>query len=54
MVADMDIKPAFFNIRGDDAKLLDKIKKKLIATHGKVSNIATIRMALRKLDQDLK
>ena len=45
---------AWFSLKGDDAKLLENIKRQLIPTHGKVSNLAVIRMALRKMEQEHK
>lgn len=38
-----------FQFSTEDEKVLEKIKKTLAPTHGKLTNIAVIRMALRKL-----
>jgi hypothetical protein len=37
-------------LQEEDIKLLLKLKKGLFATHGTLSNIAVVRMALRKLE----
>ena len=50
----MSKESAWFSLKGDDAKLLEKIKKQLLPTHGKVSNLAVIRMALRQMEQEHK
>jgi len=38
-----------FTFSPEDVKVLEKIKKAMAPTHGKLTNIAVIRMALRKL-----
>lgn len=38
-----------FQFNTEDEKVLEKLKKNLAPTHGKLTNIAVIRMALRKL-----
>jgi hypothetical protein len=43
-----------FSLEGEDAKLVERIKKALLPTLGKVSNTAVVRMALRKMEQEQK
>jgi hypothetical protein len=49
----MATKSVSLKIYGDDLKLLEKIKRVLLSSDGKVSNTAVIRKALRALDQEL-
>jgi hypothetical protein len=41
-----------FTLDGEDVKLIKRLKETLRPTHGKVSNTAVIRMALRKMEQN--
>ena len=43
-----------FTLDGEDVKLIEKLKKALIPTLGRVSSTAIIRMALRKMEQEQK
>jgi hypothetical protein len=43
-----------FTLEGEDAKLIDRLKKALLPTLGKVSSTAVVRMALRKMEQETK
>ena len=43
-----------FTLDGEDAKLIQRLKKVLLPTLGKVSNTAVVRMALRKMEQENK
>lgn len=39
-----------FTLDGEDVALLDRLKRSLLKTHGKISHTAIIRIALRNLD----
>ena len=43
-----------FTLSGEDVKLIERLKKSLLPTLGKVSSTAVIRMALRKMEQEQK
>lgn len=43
-----------FTLDGEDLALLERLKKSLLKTHGKITSTAVIRMALRKLDSDAR
>lgn len=43
-----------FTLEGEDAKLVERLKKALLPTMGKVSSTAVVRMALRKMEQEQK
>ena len=43
-----------FTLDGEDVKLIERLKKTLLPTHGKVSSTAVVRMGLRKLEQAQK
>jgi hypothetical protein len=45
---------ANFTLDGEDVKLIERLKKTLFPTMGKVSSTAVIRMALRKMEQEQK
>lgn len=53
-MAAMREKTINFTLDGDDAKLIQRLKKALLPTLGKVSNTAVVRMALRKMEQEQK
>lgn len=41
-------------LNGEDVRLIMALKKTLLATHGKVSSTAVIRIALRRMAQEQK
>ena len=47
-------KKANFTLDSDDLKLLEKLRKALVPTHGNISLTAVIRIALRKMEQEVK
>jgi hypothetical protein len=40
-----------FTLEGEDAKLIERLKKSLLPTMGKVSSAAVVRIALRKMEK---
>ena len=54
MVTDMGKESINFTLDGEDVKLIERLKKTLQPTHGKVSNAAVVRMALRKMETEQK
>lgn len=40
-----------FTLKSADAKLVDRLKKRLEPTHGELSSVAVIRIALRALEK---
>lgn len=54
IVTTMGKETANFTLDGEDVKLIERLKKTLFPTMGKVSSTAVIRMALRKMEQEQK
>lgn len=46
-----DATGGFFRIKGEDLELLERLKTKIGMTHGTISNIAVVRMALINMEQ---
>ena len=42
---------ANFTLRGDDARLIDKLKRSMKPKFGEISSVAVIRIALRALER---
>ena len=51
-IADMGKGTINFTLDGEDVKLIERLKKSLLSTLGKVTSTAIVRMALRKMEQE--
>jgi hypothetical protein len=51
IVASMGKESINFTLQGEDMKLIERLKKALLPTHGKISSTAVVRMALRKMER---
>ena len=51
IITDMRKESVNFTLEGEDAKLIERLKKSLLPTMGKVSSAAVVRIALRKMEK---
>jgi hypothetical protein len=53
-ISSESVRPVNVQLNAEDYKMLEEIRETLLSTHGKVSSIAVVRMALRKMEQEQK